>query len=280
MLGPRLLTGSLLIAALGGLLWLDHSIDVAHQRPGVVLAALVFIVVVPLLATEVARLLRAVGVHLPTGLAIVAAVAGVLATAGVPCVMEPAPSTAAVSLALLTGAGLFTAASRRTPQGATTMVGGALLVFVIAGVLPGFWIKVRLDFTAPLFVACVLVVKSADIGAYFGGRLIGRSKLIPWLSPGKTREGLACGIVASALIAALFAWLWEGRAWVPPLPWALAGGALLGAVGAMGDLAESLLKRDAGVKDSGRVLPGMGGIFDVLDSLLAAGPLAWILLRL
>lgn len=279
MLGPRLLTGALLIAALIGTVWLDHLMAQRGGPPGALLAGIALVVLVPLLSLEIGRLLRASGAAVPSGLAIVAGVAGLLASAGVPGRLEPSPSTASASLALLTGAAFLVAASRREARGASATIGGALIIFVIAGVLPGFWVKVRIDFSAWLFAACVLVVKSADIGAYFGGRLFGRHRLIPWLSPGKTREGLVAGIALSALVAAAIAWAWQGRPWVPSIGAAAIGGAALGAVGAMGDLGESLLKREAGAKDSGRILPGMGGIFDVLDSLLATGPLAWVLLR-
>jgi len=280
MLVARLITGGLLIAALAALVWLDAFAEFQGWPAGAVIGAVALVVVVPLLAIEVARLLRATGAHVPNSLALVAAIGGLIATAGVPGVAEPAPDTATIAIVLLTAVAFVLAAARRDPRGAAGTVGGALFVLVMAGVLPGYWIKLRVDFSAELFVASILIVKSADIGAYLGGRLFGRTKLIPWLSPGKTREGLACGVLASAAVAAAFAWAWSGRAWMPSIGTAALGGAALGMIGAMGDLAESLLKREAGAKDSGRLLPGMGGVFDVLDSLLPAGPLAWVLLRM
>jgi phosphatidate cytidylyltransferase len=106
--------------------------------------------------------------------------------------------------------------------------------------------------------------------------------MIPWLSPAKSWEGLAGGVAFAAVVGALLAW-WSGsledpRDTVPPLLGAVAGAAF-GVVGPFGDLAESLLKRSGGAKDSGRILPGMGGLFDVLDSPLLAGPVAWWLLQ-
>lgn len=280
MLVARLLTGGLLIAALTALVWLDAFLQQRGLPAGVVIGAVAVLVIAPVLAIEVARMLRGAGVMLPSALAVIAAIGGLVATTGVPGYPAPAADTATVAMVLLGAVAFLTAAARRDPRGASGTVGGALLAFLLAGVLPGYWMKIRVDFSAEIFVACVLVVKSADMGAYFGGRLLGRTKLIPWLSPGKTREGLLVGIAASAAVAAAFAWAWTGRPWVPSIGAAAIGGAALGFVGAMGDLAESLLKREAGLKDSGRVLPGMGGLFDVLDSLLPAGPIAWVLLRL
>ena len=113
-----------------------------------------------------------------------------------------------------------------------------------------------------------------DTGAYFAGRAWGRHKLAPSISPGKTWEGWAGGLVASLLGS-------MGLAWGLPVeePWWVL--ALVVAVfGPAGDLAESALKRRAGIKDSGRVLPGHGGVLDRFDSHIFAAPLAAILLRL
>lgn len=118
-----------------------------------------------------------------------------------------------------------------------------------------------------------LLVAVADVGAYFAGRAWGRRKLAPAISPGKTWEGLAGGLLLGALVGcgALAAW---GRiSW----PWVAATLALI-ALGVFGDLLESLLKREAGVKDSGALLPGHGGVLDRIDSPLAALPVFALLL--
>ncbi len=118
-----------------------------------------------------------------------------------------------------------------------------------------------------------LLVALADVGAYFSGRAWGRRKLAPALSPGKTWEGVAGGAALSALVGggALVPW---GR-----LDWFWVGATLLLiAVGVFGDLLESLLKREAGVKDSGALLPGHGGVLDRIDSALAALPVFALLL--
>jgi phosphatidate cytidylyltransferase len=132
-----------------------------------------------------------------------------------------------------------------------------------------------------LVLYLVAVVKATDTGAYFVGRWIGRRKLFPRISPSKTWEGLFGGIAAA--VAASFAMraLSGGHLGAVPLsaPSAVLLGVLLGVSGVVGDMFESLLKRSAGAKDSSRVVPGMGGILDVLDSLLFAGPTLYFYVR-
>ncbi len=126
----------------------------------------------------------------------------------------------------------------------------------------------------PLEVLLVLVlVWIADTAAYFVGRAWGRRKLAPAISPAKTWEGAAGGLIG-ALAYAIIGGFWiQGIAWAP----FLAAAALLGMVSIVGDLFESAAKRQAGVKDSGSLLPGHGGILDRIDSATAALPLAALL---
>jgi len=108
---------------------------------------------------------------------------------------------------------------------------------------------------------------------------IGRHKLIPWLSPGKTVEGFVGGIVLAMIVAVIANWLLASEGYTAlPVGMALLLGLLLAVFGQAGDLCMSLLKRDAGIKDSSAILPGMGGVMDVLDSLLLAAPIAWLML--
>lgn len=134
-------------------------------------------------------------------------------------------------------------------------------------------------------ITMIAVTKSTDAGAYFSGKAFGKHKLIPRLSPGKTREGAVGGILTATIVAFvclqwLFPWI-AGAAPGPvatpsvpgidlPLWGALVLGPLLALAGMIGDLAESLVKRDTGAKDSGSWLPGLGGVWDVTDSLIAA----------
>lgn len=119
----------------------------------------------------------------------------------------------------------------------------------------------------------IATTKITDVGAYFTGKLVGRRKLIPRLSPGKTVEGSIGGLVAATLVAvACLAFLFPAISPVnaPPLVLGLFLGPLLGISGMIGDLAQSLVKRACGAKDSGNLLPGMGGVWDVTDSLIFA----------
>jgi phosphatidate cytidylyltransferase len=179
-------------------------------------------------------------------------------------------------------AGLLRFSRDHTVKGVTAATAGLLLVAIYAGALIAFWPLLRIERGPWFMLGAVLLVKSSDIGAYAVGMTLGRHKLIPWLSPGKTREGLAGGIATAALVGAGLAAatpIGESIAAIPIWLGAVAG-AVAAVTGQLGDLAESLLKRDAGVKDSGRMLPGMGGILDVVDSLLFAGPALYWLFRI
>lgn len=125
----------------------------------------------------------------------------------------------------------------------------------------------------------VLVTKFSDIGAYCTGSLIGKHKMIPRISPGKTWEGFGGAIIFSAGVSLIFAHLAEAH--MKGMNWrhALVLGVILSVTAVIGDLIESLFKREAGVKDSGRLFPGIGGILDLLDSLLFNAPLMYLYMR-
>lgn len=129
---------------------------------------------------------------------------------------------------------------------------------------------------AMVALMAVLAIKSCDIGAYFTGSWLGRTPLAPSISPAKTVEGLIGGMLLSALVLILAG---EADIITATRPQLLGVGLVLGALGQMGDLAESVWKRAAGAKDSGRGLPGIGGVLDVLDSPMFAGPFAWWMMR-
>lgn len=119
----------------------------------------------------------------------------------------------------------------------------------------------------------LVVIFAGDIGAYYVGTFLGRHKLAPSISPGKTIEGSAGGIAANIGAGFLFTYLF-----LPSLPWAasVAFFVVLGVAGQVGDLFESKLKRAGNIKDSGGILPGHGGILDRIDALLFAAPLAYM----
>lgn len=150
----------------------------------------------------------------------------------------------------------------------------------LAALLPAWLLLAWLHGAAPRGAALTLVafilVWAADIGAYALGRLVGHVKLAPKVSPGKTWEGVAGGAVLAAAAAAA-ASLWLGL----PAPGLIALGVVTALVSVVGDLTVSMLKRMRGVKDSGHLLPGHGGVLDRIDGLIAAVPvfvlgLEWI----
>ena len=119
----------------------------------------------------------------------------------------------------------------------------------------------------------IFVPKGCDIGAYFTGRLIGRHRMTPVLSPKKTWEGAAGGLAFAVAIAFAL------NAFRPVIPGGTAGivgfGLTVGLAGMLGDLAESLIKRDCERKDASQAVPGFGGVLDVVDSILFAAPVAY-----
>jgi len=164
-------------------------------------------------------------------------------------------------------------AATPTPDWALTMagglyIGGLLSHFVRLRSLPGN------DGLAWLALA-LLVTWSSDSGAYFVGRAWGQRKLCPRLSPGKTWEGIVGGLVAGALAGLLVGWLLTlGLGAVGALN-GLWVGLIVSVVSPLGDLAESMMKREAHVKDSGNLIPGHGGVLDRVDSLLFVVPVVY-----
>jgi phosphatidate cytidylyltransferase len=158
--------------------------------------------------------------------------------------------------------------SRREPG---ALVAG--LVYTGLAILALGWLRLNPDAGRAILLFLLFVVWSSDVGAYVAGRLFGGRKLAPSISPGKTWSGAAGGLAAAILVGFFGALLWRG----PILPGILASMAL-GVASQLGDLLESGAKRRFGVKDSGRLIPGHGGLLDRLDGLMAASLLAggWI----
>ena len=172
---------------------------------------------------------------------------------------------------------------------AFAMVGHTMLGVLCVSWLLGFMLKIFF-YAAPqgaefeggyCLLFFILATKCSDIGAYSLGSLIGRHKMIPKVSPAKTWEGFAGAILLSTIAAMLMAHYWGAAklGGMTPLH-AAALGPLLGFGAVLGDLVESVFKRDSGVKDSGSFFPGIGGILDLLDSLLFNAPLMFLYLRL
>jgi phosphatidate cytidylyltransferase len=154
--------------------------------------------------------------------------------------------------------------------------GATILGVLYVTVLGGHLVAVRTGFEqtrgAHLLSFFFLVIMGSDTGAYYTGRALGRHKLAPRVSPGKTWEGAAGGMLASLLLATLAHYWFFAEL---PLSVALLLAAAMNLLGVVGDLTESALKRGAGAKDAAQILPGHGGLLDRLDSLLFNAPLIY-----
>jgi phosphatidate cytidylyltransferase len=297
MLKERLLVSCVLIPSLVGLFAWDHSLG--GTAP--VLLVLVGLLAVRL-AFELVQLLhlRELKASWPlSGLA-----TAVLVVAGwssefwgqiCECLADGRPlERVALTLAVVMLVLLLVHALRfREPGASLGGLGADALVIVYTGLLLIVTAQLRwtpgpeLGYLA--LGSLVAAAKMGDTGAYTLGRLFGRKKLHPRLSPGKTWMG-AWGAVLGASLGAVL-WLEFGQSLfsaastgigsehssgLPLWLWAAIYGAVIGVAGLIGDLCESLMKRDAEVKDSATLLPGMGGALDLLDSILYAGPIAYL----
>src|SRR5262245_26540245 len=172
----------------------------------------------------------------------------------------------------------------RGPNGGAFRVALTAFILVYLGVLPSFFAQLRWPPGSNSTVALALAVfvpKGNDIGAYFTGkfltgRVLGRHQMAPRLSPKKTWQGAIGGMLASVIVAITINAIW------PVLPGCLVAvgfGITVGLAGVLGDLGESLLKRDLQTKDASQSVPGFGGVLDVIDSLLFAAPVAYLWFR-
>lgn len=190
-------------------------------------------------------------------------------------------------ITLAMGVAFIWQALRRRAVDATMNVASTVFVTLYAGGLAGFLVKLRMEIGGDegtwLLLFSMFVVKMTDVGALFCGLIVGRNKLIPWLSPKKTWEGLWGGLATAVVVAIAGGYLLSTfNVLRIDVESSLAFAALLASFGLLmgvfavaGDLVESMLKRDANVKDSSGRVPGMGGALDLFDSPLMAAPAAW-----
>lgn len=157
------------------------------------------------------------------------------------------------------------------PAGTVANCSASLFSVFYLGFLSSFVLGIRVEFGLWPMLMAIIVVKSSDIGAYTIGRLFGKHKFAPVISPGKTWEGLAGAVIFAIIVAMLFARIAD----IMTLPQAVLFGAVFAYLGQLGDLAESMIKRDAAEKDSAESVPGFGGVLDIIDSPLVTAPLAY-----
>lgn len=258
MLKQRVITGLILIIAFAGSL--------------ILLPAMVFVAVIGAVillgAWEWSRL---AGLASPVQrLAYVAVVAAAMAAYHWGAVGQPVALLAVAAgwwLLMLFWVLDYPASARRWDNRPVVLLMG-LLVLLPAWIAL-YWLLGR-QHGAQWLALVAAVVAGADIGAFFGGRAFGRHRLAPSVSPGKTWEGVLCGMSLALLVGAAAApWLGiTGSDWLYWLTLIL----VTSCAGVLGDLGESMIKRARGVKDSGSVLPGHGGVLDRVDSLSAALP--------
>jgi phosphatidate cytidylyltransferase len=231
-------------------------------------------------AAEFFELARLRGERPFAGLGLLAAVAVVLLAAAWPAPMVSAGSAVLVLVGVVVvclAASIWLRWPGGSPLGSVSVtVTGVLYVGCTLAFIP-----LLRDLGAAYLLLPLLATWAGDSLAFFAGRTWGKARLAPEASPGKTVVGAVAGLVGSVVAACAISW-WTLRDLPPPLavPVYTAAwmGLVLGAAGQLGDLAESVLKREAGVKDSGRILPGHGGVLDRVDALLFAIPVAWLLL--
>lgn len=290
---PRLLLGPFLVAAIIAVTWLDQWLDGvalsgfwvdlfggrSSPPPGTVILPVCLLVSV-LAARELSAILCQNEIPASKRILSLAAAAGLLVSCLVPSgwgAQGAVASVGTVAVGVLVGS-LAYYSRNKTVEGTVAAAGGTLLAFVYLGLMFGFVLAIRREQSAWALLWFLLTTKACDIGAYFTGKAFGRHKLIFWLSPGKTWEGLVGGVVLAGVVGAVGLWALERFAGIPAGPPAWTGavaGTLFAVTGQLGDLIMSLFKRDAGLKDSGRSIPGFGGVLDVLDSPLMVAPLAF-----
>lgn len=171
----------------------------------------------------------------------------------------------------------FTARLRGGPEGFLRDAAASALIIAYIPLL-GVFVSLLMGEADGVFriLVIVLAVVASDTGAYTFGSLFGRHKLAPQISPSKTWEGVVGGVATAAAVGvAAVLLLLDGPWWL-----GLVLGVCCALAGTLGDLVESLIKRDAGIKDMSNFLPGHGGVMDRLDSLLAAVPVGWLVLHL
>lgn len=278
MLRMRLVFGTMMVLFFGGVMLidglLDGSINPASAHGDTVrgtLTAVLVMMIVGISQLELERLLASTGVKVFRPVVVIASV--MLAVSwylkelfhDINLGLYIAYVSAFAFMAIM----LFQA-QKHGIRNVVANCGGNLFAVLYAGLFGAFFVGIRTQFGVWPLLMLVFTVKSCDIGAYAAGRLFGSHKFAPEISPGKTWEGMVGGAVFAMFVGAVFAAKTH-------LMGAFNGaifGFIFAIIGQMGDLAESMLKRDARLKDSSHSVPGFGGVLDVIDSPLLAAPFA------
>lgn len=279
MLKYRLIFGTLMTLLFVGLVlfdgWTDGTItaSVADDKTvkGTILCILIALLAIPA-QMELTKLAGTKNLRIFTPLAIIASI--LFATSWYWPQLVEIPLAAYIfflSAFLIVGLLLYQYLRYGTSN-VLANCGANYFSIIYLGLLSAFVIAIRIDFGPWILLMFIFVIKSSDIGAYTIGTLFGKHKFSPKISPGKSWEGMAGAVITAAIVAFLFAASCDIMA-----PWlAVIFGVCFAFIGQFGDLAESMIKRDAEKKDSANSVPGFGGILDVIDSLLLAAPFAYL----
>jgi phosphatidate cytidylyltransferase len=257
---PRVLSAAVLLPIVLGTVWFLPA-----------LATLVLAeIALTLAGIEYVALASALGARAPRALTIVAALA-VCAALG-----RPGTPLDVVLVAATIAVGAAAVAQGHPWPGALADTAAGLFGALYLGLGVGAIVAVRAELGREATLLLILTLMVSDTAQYYTGRALGRRPLAPTISPKKTIEGAVGGLLAGTAAAAVL-----GRVWLPSLATGslLLLGATIAALGIVGDLFESLLKRSAGVKDTSTLIPGHGGMLDRIDSWLFAGPVYYVFLR-
>jgi len=255
--------------------WLDGSLtaSLADDKPvqGTMLCILIAVLIIPA-QLELSRLAAVKNLKIFTSISIIA---GILFASSWywPQLFQISLQTYLLFLSVFVFLSLLLYQYIRYGTSAVLANCGANYFSVIyLGLLSSFVLGVRIDFGSWPLLMVIFVVKSSDIGAYTIGSLFGRHKFSPKISPGKTWEGMAGAVATAVIVAILFAGSCDIMVW-----WlAVIFGICFAFIGQVGDLVESMIKRDAEQKDSANDVPGFGGVLDIVDSPLVAAPFAYL----
>jgi phosphatidate cytidylyltransferase len=255
----RLLSGLVIISlTVAAVLWLE-AWQLLVVAEGVLVLAFV----------EYARLAEALGVRIPR---LVAGAAAMVTCAGLALSLPLELPLLAATISV----GALAVGSRAPAVGVLGDVGATCFPMLYLGLPLGAIVALHAAFGARAVLLLLVVIVVSDTAQYYAGRLFGRRKLSPVISPKKTLEGALGGFVVAPIAAVVVARWWLPE--VPPGRMSLIALALVG-LGIAGDLFESLLKRSAGLKDSSALIPGHGGVLDRIDALLFAAPAFYLFLR-
>ena len=297
MLGRRLASATVIIGVLVGLLAVDYQFGMEQSlgRPGLVMM-LVILVVSLMSSGELVHLLGQGNIRLQIKPTIWIGPLAVL-ICGMPVLWRDYPPDCPIGIFGWTMLGTTFAVGmtalievlRYQGDGqATDRIARYCLIHVQSILLFGFFVAHRLlrhdNATGMLaLITLIATVKMSDAAAYFAGKSLGKRKLAPRLSPGKTLEGAIGGMVGALVGAAVVVYLvaqWFDVELDLPWWWVVIYAVAVASAGIVGDLFESLLKRDAKLKDSSSWLPGLGGVLDIVDSLVFAAPVSFFVWQL